>query len=268
MPNTSKGGRLSFPKTVFRLFLFVCLFLFVLTTVVSFSGALSSNSLSFLRRIQALLRNASSVTDSFGNTGSSLALNPASAEENSASANLNARTLTKQKVSSGTLGQTHADRIVGKLSTEAKGKQTANGSDFQNRGTKEKKLKQDNSGSPKQTREKNHGKKGSHTMLGQPKPTEDEKRRLKFENALKWDGAPLTRGQPQWQRLDTDFRALVYSAHFDDVDEPPLVRVVGIVDETLPYQNVTCRFYDRDGRFSMHSVSGTIYRFRGRNGRK
>ena len=196
------------------------------------------------------------------------ALNPASSEENSASANLNARTLTKQKVSSGTLGQTHADRIVGKLSTEAKGKQTANGSDFQNRGTKEKKLKQDNSGSPKQTREKNHGKKGSHTMLGQPKPTEDEKRRLKFENALKWDGAPLTRGQPQWQRLDTDFRALVYSAHFDDVDEPPLVRVVGIVDETLPYQNVTCRFYDRDGRFCMHSVSGTIYRFRGRNGRK
>ncbi|KAL8595608.1 hypothetical protein ACOMHN_025644 [Nucella lapillus] len=87
-----------------------------------------------------------------------------------------------------------------------------------------------------------------------------------FGELLLWKGATLKRGSPQWQRLDNHFGAFLYGAHFNDADFPPVVRIVGLAMSHLPYENVTCYFYDRhDGPIS-HSVSGRLYHFRGANG--
>ena len=101
-----------------------------------------------------------------------------------------------------------------------------------------------------------------------PVYSSEEGRRLKLQRALQWAGAPIDKGRPQWQMLDNNLTAFVYSAHYDDVHSPPLVRIVGIAEEFLPFSNVTCHYYGRPEGPSVQSVSGTLYHFRGRNKRR
>jgi hypothetical protein len=79
---------------------------------------------------------------------------------------------------------------------------------------------------------------------------ERHKLEKQLTGVLSWDLWPLSRGVPQWQMLDADYQSFVYSAHYDDVSLPPLVRVVGFFARTWAHRapiSVKCRFW-KSGR--------------------
>ncbi|XP_076436080.1 uncharacterized protein LOC143275673 [Babylonia areolata] len=88
------------------------------------------------------------------------------------------------------------------------------------------------------------------------------------ETALRWTGQPPARGDPQWQRLDSQGKAFVYAAHYDDIKWPPLIRVIATAEDPLPYFYVTCRFYDKHDGDVIASVTGSLLHFRESNERR
>lgn len=85
------------------------------------------------------------------------------------------------------------------------------------------------------------------------------------DKTLSWDLEPVAKGSPFWQRLDNKSDVFLYSAHYDDMDIPKVIRLVGIARDPLPYSDVWCRFLDKDGRVLANNVPGKLYHFRGRN---
>ncbi|XP_076434553.1 uncharacterized protein LOC143274585 [Babylonia areolata] len=81
-----------------------------------------------------------------------------------------------------------------------------------------------------------------------------------------WDRIEV--GQPFWQSVDDVKHVLMYAAHYDDVEKPPVIRVVGVARYPLPYSNVTCRYYGCLRCPVMLSVSGNVSHFRRPNGRR
>lgn len=74
---------------------------------------------------------------------------------------------------------------------------------------------------------------------------------------------------PGWQLVDKSKEAIVYSAHYDDVEFPPVVRIVGLALDPLPYSIVWCLYYNGpDFRLISHTTRGNLFHFRGRNGKR
>ena len=88
------------------------------------------------------------------------------------------------------------------------------------------------------------------------------------EKVLSWSGDPIDEGKARWQRLDNSSQAFVYAAHYDDIGSSPLIRVIGVALDPLPYFYVTCRYFGRQGGPATHNVSGQILHLRKRNGRR
>ena len=88
------------------------------------------------------------------------------------------------------------------------------------------------------------------------------------EKALSWDGDPIEEGGPRWQKLDNFSQAFVYAAHYDDVESSPLIRVIGVALDPLPYFYVTCRYFGRRDGPVTNTVTGKILHIRDRNGRR
>ncbi|XP_025113541.1 uncharacterized protein LOC112575750 isoform X1 [Pomacea canaliculata] len=86
---------------------------------------------------------------------------------------------------------------------------------------------------------------------------------------LRLEAPPTEIGSPRWQRLDNGSEALVYAAHYDDVEDLPVIRIVGIARVPLPYENVTCLYFGERGLDDFRfRDQGRLYHFRGKNGRK
>lgn len=244
MAQASFKRKRSFQETMLLVFLLVCLCCASITAIFGFVIPVPRLLSFHFGHPASATGNASFLTAYLADVVNSLHLGPSPVVENTPPATA----LMGQKVPPRTTGQNHPHNTNSDVSIEANGKQITNGSILQKHGTEGRNLTQEVTRSLKRVKHK-----------------EDP---LRFERALNWTGAPLIRGHPRWQRLDKNFTAYVYSAHFDDVDLPPRIRVIGVLDQALPHVNVTCHFYDRDGGPRLRSVSGTIYHFRGTNGRK
>ncbi|KAL8621309.1 hypothetical protein ACOMHN_008133 [Nucella lapillus] len=87
-------------------------------------------------------------------------------------------------------------------------------------------------------------------------------------HALSKRSYPPSGHQPQWQKVDHEGQAFVYSAHYDDAEWPPLIRVIAIAEDPLPYFFVTCRYYDRHDSHAIGNVAGSLLHLREPNGRR
>ena len=263
------GSKLGLPgvRTCLNLLILICILLVVMATTFSYKVFGTSNALSFLGRLENSMQDPPPL--------------PASLREAVISVEPSATSVTAPDTEtvdgSRTNGSRHFDTRRGKSQTDTAGQTGRSVSVPEDGAKRHPKL-------PKSERERDQNKndkvgdgkpKGdgaSESLHTPPKDapanSSETERRLKFQTALHWAGAPLVKGQPQWQMVDNNFTAFVYSAHYDDVDSPPLVRVVGIAQEFLPFFNVTCRYYGRPLGPSVHSVSGRLYHFRNRNKRR
>ena len=264
MAQASFERKRSFQKTMLLVFLLVCLCCAGITAIFGFVIPVPQLLSVHFGHPPSATGNASFLTVYLADVINSLQLGPSTVVENTPPATA----LMGQKVPHRTTEQNHPHNIDSDVSIEANGKQITNGSILQRNGTEGRSLTQEVTRSQKQTDQKDRLTNKHRVKEPLSKLVKHKQDTLRFEKALIWTGAPLIRGQPQWQRLDKNFTAYVYSAHFDDVDLPPRIRVIGILDQALPHVNVTCHFYDRDGGPRLPSVSGAIYHFRGRNGRK
>ncbi|KAK7492134.1 hypothetical protein BaRGS_00016608, partial [Batillaria attramentaria] len=73
-----------------------------------------------------------------------------------------------------------------------------------------------------------------------------------------WDGDPIPKGCPHWQRCDSHDGAFVYSAHYDDRPRPPVIRVVGLARLPLLYRDVSCHFYGSDDGKISRTAKGQL----------
>ncbi|KAK7094526.1 uncharacterized protein [Littorina saxatilis] len=87
------------------------------------------------------------------------------------------------------------------------------------------------------------------------------------KKALHWSGDPIAKGDPRWQEADIFAEVFIYSAHYDDIGLSPLIRVIGIALDPLPYFFVKCRYYEYQDGPVVYSVSGEVLHMRERNGR-
>ena len=262
------GSKLGLPgvKTFLNLLILICILLVVMVTTFSYKVFGTFNALSFLGRLENSMRDPPPLS--------------ASLREAVISVEPSATSVTAPETEtvdgSRTNGSRHFDTRRGKSQTNSAGRQAGRSvsvpEDGAERHSKLPKRERDQSKNDKVGDGKPKGDCASESQHTPPKDapanSSEAERRLKFQTALHWAGAPLVKGQPQWQMVDDNFTAFVYSAHYDDVDSPPLVRVVGIAQEFLPFSNVTCRYYGRPLGPSVHSVSGRLYHFRNRNKRR